>query len=85
MAAGHGRRMQWRVTQRRPSASEVESLRSKLSTTDIARSDASLAAKYDVCGRCAPGYTAATVRPSREPALGQCLFGARIAPRVGLM
>jgi hypothetical protein len=63
MAAGHGRRMQWRVTQRRPSASEVESLRSELSTTDIARSDASLAAKYDVCGRYAPGFT----RGNRAP------------------
>ena len=77
--------MQWRVTQRRFSASEVESLRSELSTTDIARSDASLAATQDVYGRCALSFTRGTVGPSREPALGQCLFGARIAPTVGLM
>ena len=86
MAAGHGRRMQWRVTQRHPSASEVESLRSELSMTDIARSEASLAATQDVS-------VAARARLHPRQPCARCenqrwdkrLFGARIAPRVRLM
>jgi hypothetical protein len=67
------------------SASEVESLRSELSTTDIARSDASLAAKYDVCGRYAPGFTRGNRAPVARTGAGTMSFGARIAPTVGLM
>ena len=77
---------QWaRDARAAPSASEVEGLRSELSTTDIARSGRESPRRRRTSTVAARSASpAATVGPSREPALGQRLFGARIAPRVGL-